>query len=143
MVSFVEERDRAAHAARARPTRPDDVVVHRIGRGEAAFAPRHGMPQAARDRARAAASASTAAEAAKLQAVARAAKRRAVLPVAINEVGDLVVDRHVIHLRDWKLDLVPRAAAVHRDANAAVVDDGHTVSIGGVDPHLVVVPAGT
>src|SRR6266568_8375889 len=115
MISFVEERDRAAHAARAGATRPDDVVVRRIGRGKAAFAPRHGMPQAARDRARAA---SASAEAAKLQAVTRAAKRRAVLPVAINEVGDLVVDRHMIHLRDGELDVVPSAAAIHGDAYA-------------------------
>src|SRR6266571_3730518 len=132
MISFVEERDRAAHAARAGATRPDDVVVHRIGRGESAFAPRHGMPQTSRDGARAADSASTPAEAAKLQAVARAAERRAVLPVAINEVGDLVIHRHVIHLRDGKLDVVPRAAAINRDAYASIVDDGHAVSIDGI-----------
>src|SRR5216684_1175200 len=77
VISFIETRHRAADASRAGTARPDDVVVSRIRRRKTAFAPRHRMPDAARELSTLATA--TAAKTAKLQAVARAAVRRTVL----------------------------------------------------------------
>src|SRR5579863_4121930 len=76
------------------------------------------------------------------QAVAGAAVGVAVLFVAVDEVGDLVVYGDVVHLRDGKLHARPGAPAIDGDADAAVVGDYHAVAVGGVDPHIVVVAAG-
>ena len=40
-------------------------------------------------------------------AVARSARRGSVLAVAVDEVGNAVVDRDVVHLRDREVDVVP------------------------------------
>ncbi len=72
-------------------------------------------------------------------AVARAARRRAVLSIAVHVVGNLVVGRDVIHLRDGQLNLVPAAAAIHREAQAVVVRDDHAIAVGRIDPHVVIV----
>src|SRR5260370_20744636 len=75
------------------------------------------------------------------QAVAGSAIGAAVLLVAIHEIRDLIVHRDVIHLGDRELDAVPGAAAIDRDADAAVVRDDHAIAVGRVDPHVVVVAA--
>ena len=45
----------------------------------------------------------------------------------------------MIHLRDRQLDVVPAAAATRREAQAVVVRDDEAVSVGRIDPHVVVV----
>src|SRR5438105_15285293 len=93
------------------------------------------MPHAARDL--------RSPKAAKLQAVAWPAEGWAILPVPINEIGDLVVERHVINLRDRQLNAVPSVPAVHGNAHASVIYHGHAVAVGGINPHLVIVPTGS
>src|SRR5207253_10964934 len=104
--ALVESLDRAAEAPIPGAARPDDVVVHRIGNRPAAFAAGHRVPQPARNRAR-----DVFVGLFGEPAVARAARRWAVLAVAVNVVWNLVVRRDVIHLRDRQLDVVPAAAA--------------------------------
>ena len=74
-------------------------------------------------------------------AVARSARRRSVLPVSVDVVGNLVVGGDVVHLPDRQLHVVPALAAVHRHAQAVVVRDDHAVAVHGIDPHVVVVAA--
>ena len=66
VIPFVEARYGPAYTARACAAGPDNVVVHRIWRGEAAFTPGHRMPDTARDGSAQAGGPATAAEAAKL-----------------------------------------------------------------------------
>src|SRR5207302_9869071 len=75
-------------------------------------------------------------------AVARTAVRRSVLLVAVDEVRNAVVDGDVVHLRDWQIDVEPRAATRRRDVYARVVADDHSLGIRRIDPHVVVVAAG-
>jgi len=109
-------------------------VVRMIRYCEAALASGHRVPCAARD--------AVTGEATELQAVARAAPRRAVLPVAVNEVGNLVVHGDVVDLRNGQVDVVPGGPAIHRNIHAPIVDHGHAIPVGGIDPHLVIVAAG-
>ncbi len=132
--ALIETGYRATDAARTGAGGPDDVVIHGIGHGEAALASSHRVPRPARD--------VVAQEAAELQAVAGAAPRRAILPVAVNKVGDLVVDGDVIDLRDGQVNVVPGISTIDGNIHAAIVDHGHAIAIGGVDPHFVIVAAG-
>src|SRR5437016_4560920 len=75
------------------------------------------------------------------QAVAGSAIRTAVLLVAVDVVGNLVVQRHVVKLRDRQLYAVPRFAAIHGDTETAVVGDGHAVAVSRIDPDIVVIAA--
>ena len=131
---LVEALDGAADAAEAGAARPDDVVVDRIGNRPAALAAGDRVPHAARNR-----SGDVLVRLLRETAVARPARRRPVLPVAVDVVGDLVVDRDVIHLRDRQLNLMPAAPAVDREAEAVVVRDDEAVAVGRIDPHVVVV----
>src|SRR5882762_84484 len=81
----VEAFDNAADAARSGGAGPDDVVIDRVRRGPTALATTHRLPGAARNL-------STAAR------VARAAIRRIVLLVAVDKIGNAIVDGDVIHL---------------------------------------------
>src|SRR5206468_3976689 len=85
---------------------PDDVRVGRVGDGEARLAAGGAAPG------------DGAAEAG-----GRAAHRRLVLLVAVQAVGDGVVHRDVVHLRDRQHDPAPGAAVVGGDHDAAVVAD--------------------
>ncbi len=108
--------------------RPDDVVLHRVGNGEARLAAADRVHQADRD-------------AARLQAVARHSGGRAVLAVAVDVVGNPVVGVGVVHLSDRQPRPPPLRAAGRRDRHAAVVADDHPVGQQRVDPHVVVVTA--
>src|ERR1041384_2321080 len=123
----------AAPAAGARRGGPDDVGVGRVRRGPAALAAGHRVPHAARNR-------SGAPEAAQL-AVAGAAGGGAVLPVANHVVGDRVVHGGGVHLAARQADPEPGLSAVLADRDAGIVADHEAVAVGGVDPHVVVVPA--
>src|SRR5580692_5842365 len=97
-IPFIKSCQRAADTPGARATGPDNVVVHRIGSREPAFASAHRMPDAAWNlSALAPASASKTSE---LQTVTGSAIRRPVLLVPINEIGNLVIQRHMINLCD-------------------------------------------
>ena len=124
----------AAHHARPGGRGPDDVGVDRIRGGKPALAAAHVMPHAARN----AGDAPLALDA----AVAGPPVGGLVLLVAEDVVGDLVVHRHVIHLRVGEALAEPRPAAVDGDGEALVVRDDHAVAVAGVDPHVVVVAAG-
>ncbi len=132
--ALVETRYCAADAARSGARGPDDVVVHRIRYGKTALASGHRVPRPARD--------VVAQEAAKLQAVARAAPRRAVLPIPVNEVGNLVINSDVIHLRDRQANVVPVVPTIYRNIHPPIVDHRHAIPVRGIDPHLVIVAAG-
>src|SRR5262249_46620628 len=112
--------------------RPDDVVVCGVRCGPAALTAGYRMPRA---------SWNSSAETAKAASagIARPAIGRPVLLVAVDVVGNLVVDRHVIHLGNGQLDAFPGAPAGDRDAHAAVVGHGHSAGVGRIDPHVVVV----
>src|SRR5438067_718788 len=73
-------------------------------------------------------------------AVARAAIRTAVLLVAVDEIRNLIVDGNVVELGNRKLHTVPGPATIDRDAEAAVVRDGQTITVGRIDPQVVIVP---
>ena len=47
----------------------------------------------------------------------------------------------MVHLGDGELLAIPGASAVGRNRDVAVVPDDHTVAVGRVDPHVVVVAA--
>ena len=49
----------------------------------------------------------------------------------------------MIHLGDGELDPVPSPSAIDRDGESAIVRNDHAIAVGRVDPHVVVVPAGT
>ena len=132
--ALVEALHRAAETAVSRSARPHDVAVDRIGNRPAAFAARDRVPHAARNRPRGLL-VGLFGEA----AIARTACRRTVLSVAVDVVWNLIVGRHVIHLRHWQLDLMPAPAAVDREAQAVVVGDDEPVAVGRIDPHVVVV----
>ena len=66
----------------------------------------------------------------------------AVLAVAVDVVGHAGVRVHVVHLGDRQHHARVALAAVQREARAAVVGDQDTVGVQGVDPDVVVVPAG-
>ena len=109
-------------------TRPDDVAVHRIGHGKAGFAPAHVLPRADGNGAAG-------------ETVRGAASRAAVLPVAVDVVGNLVVGEGVVHLRYGQLRPPPGFAAVVRDADALIVADDDAIGQHRVNPDVVVVAA--
>src|SRR5439155_20244545 len=74
------------------------------------------------------------APAASRKAVTRSTIGAAVLLVAVDEVGNLVVHCDVVHLSDRKLDAVPGAAAIHRNAEAAVIGHRQPVAVSRIDP---------
>src|SRR6266566_9303257 len=100
----VETFDDAADASRSRSAGPDDVVINRIRRGPTALATADRLPGAARNLPGPPAKPATA-------RIARSAIRRIVLFVAVDVIGNAVVDGHVIYLRNGELDAVPRLAA--------------------------------
>src|SRR4029077_12030732 len=102
--------------------RPDDVAVRRIGNRPPALAAGDRMPHAAGN-----GSGDLLVGLFGEPAVARAARRRSVLPVAVHVVWSLVVGGDVIHLRDWQLNLVPALSAVDRQAEAVVVSDDEAI----------------
>ena len=59
----------------------------------------------------------------RLEAVARAAIGAAILFVAIDEIGHLIVDGDVVNLGDGELHMSPRVAVIDRDAYSGVVGD--------------------
>ena len=77
-----------------------------------------------------------------VERVARPAVRRPVLPVTKHVVRDRVVDGHVVHLRDRRLDAVIGLATIARDVHALVVPDDQAVGVVGIDPQVVVVTTG-
>jgi len=48
----------------------------------------------------------------------------------------------VIDLRDGQVDVVPGVPAIDGNIHTAIVNHGHTIPVGGIDPHLVIVAAG-
>ncbi len=48
----------------------------------------------------------------------------------------------MIHLRDGQVDVVPGVPAIYGNIHAAIVDHRHAISVGGIDPHFVIVTAG-
>ena len=64
-----------------------------------------------------------------------------VLLAAVDEVGDLVVHVHVVHLGDGELDALPGLPAVEGEVRAPVVADHHPVGHEGIGPHVVGVSA--
>src|SRR5262249_14195678 len=131
VIALIEPSDGAADAAGASAGGPDDVVVDRIGHSKAALATSDGVPGAPGN--------AVAEEAAELEAVARTAPGGAILAIAVDEVGNLVVDGDVIHLRNRQVHVVPGAAAVNRNVDPTVVHDRHAVAVCGIDPHFVIV----
>ena len=124
----VELGDDSAHASKSRRARPHNVRVHRVRCGPAAFAATHRAPFTARnDRSR--------------LRVARPTRGRTILSIAVHEIGNAVVDRHVVHLRQRQLYLEPALAAIRRHREATVVAHRHPVAIRRVDPDVVVVAA--
>ena len=109
--------------------RPDDVAVGGVRNGPSRLAAADGMPGGRGD-------------AAARQGVARAAERRTVLAVAIQEVGHLVVGPHVVHLGDGERRCPPVLAAIGRNRYAAIVTNDHAIRNQRIDPHVVVVAAG-
>src|ERR1700733_13431111 len=67
----------------------------------------------------------------------------AVLFIPVDAIGNLIVDGHVVDLRDGEIDVRPHATVVDAEADPAVVGHDHPIRIGGIDPHVVVVAAGT
>ena len=134
-VAGVPAHHHTAARTRSRRARPHDVRILGIGGREPALAPAHGDPFRPRYRPADAAEATGA-------AVAGAAERRSVLPVAEHVVGNRVVHRHVVHLADGQLGGVPRHAPIHGDGHVLVVADDHAVPVQRVDPHVVVVAPG-
>src|SRR5262249_36721930 len=98
------------------------------------------VPQAARNLPSAASA--TASEATEFQAVAGAPPGGSVLAVAVDVVGDLIVDSRVVNLGDRPLDAGPGLAAIHSNGDDAVIDHGHAVTIRGINPHFMVVATG-
>src|SRR6185312_8596037 len=84
-------------------SRPHNVGVGRIRGGEAAFASAYGLEVAGCDAAAAAAAG---------ERVAGPAEGGSVLQVAENVVGDVVIGRDVIHLREGQAHMGEAAAAV-------------------------------
>src|SRR5437660_1368017 len=72
----------------------------------------------------------------------RSLKQWCVLSFTWYVIRNVVVDGHVVHLRDRQLDAAPGAAAIDRDSHAAVVRHRHAVRVGRIDPHVVIVAAG-
>src|SRR6266852_6601496 len=64
-----------------------------------------------------------------------------VLHIAVEIVGDLVVDVDVVHLADWKSHAVEAAAVNGGDDHPGIISDHKTIWIGGVDPDIVSVSA--
>src|SRR5262249_22322461 len=64
-----------------------------------------------------------------------------VLHVAVEVVGDLVIDRNVVHLPNWQRDAMEPAPVYRRDEHPGIVGDDETVRIGRIDPDVVGVAA--
>src|ERR1051325_10657364 len=111
MIAHVVARHNAADAAGPAPRRPNDVVVHRIGRSKPALAAGNRPPHAARNWACATTTASAAK--AELEAIAGTTVGAAVLLVAKHVVGNLIVGGDVINLRDGQAYMVPRATMIY------------------------------
>src|SRR5262249_58550084 len=74
---------------------------------------------------------------------ARHAHARVVLLGAVDAVGVLVVDGHVVELRgELVVDGGPALAPVEGDAGPAVVPLDHAAGVPGVDPQVVVFAVG-
>ena len=131
-------RDDAAHAPGSRSAGPHEIPVDGIGRREAALATADAHRMSARD----ARELDACEEEIPCARIARHHGRRPVLPVAVDVIGDSVVDRRVIHLRERQLGLDPRLAAIDRHRDAAVVAHHHAVAVRGIDPDVVVIAAG-
>ena len=131
---LVVTHNNPAASAGARCTRPNDVRIRRIGGREPALAASNRVPHAPGN---------TATPEPACAAVARAAGGGSVLAVTHDVVRNRVVCSHVIHLRDRKLNSVPRFAAVDRNSCTAVVAHDHAVAIRGIDPHVVIVSTRT
>src|SRR6185295_8478194 len=130
----VEAFDDATDTSRSRRTRPDNVVVDRVRRGPTALTAAHRLPGTAWNLP--AAKAATA-------RVAWAAIRRIILLVTVDEIRNAVVHGDVIHLRNGQLNTVPGLAAGNRYRHAAIISHRHAVRVCWIDPHVVVVAAGT
>src|SRR5262245_9544500 len=131
---LIETLDGSAEAPEAGTRGPHDVRIDGIGNRPTALTARHRVPHPARTRPRF--------RLGRLlgeATVARSTRRWSVLPIAVNVVRHLVVGGHVIHLRDWQLNVMPALAAIDRKAQPIVVRDGHAFAVRRVDPHVVVV----
>src|SRR4029453_17710029 len=76
-------------------------------------------------------------------AVADADVAWAIFAVAVDLVGDLIVHRDVVHLRDWQPHAVPSLGSAARDGDrhTNVMADDEPIRIGRIDPHVMVVGA--
>ena len=107
--------------------RPDRRVVHGVGDAEAALAAADRLPQPLREAAS--------------ETVARHPVGAVILAVAVEEVGDLRIREHVVHLRDRQHHAGVALAAVQGHAGPAVVGDQVAVGVQRVHPDVVVVAA--
>src|SRR5581483_10336445 len=104
---------------------PDNVGVRQVGNGETGFAAAHGVVPSGF---------------ARVDGNAGAAHVSIVLHVAVEVVGNLVVDIHVVHLPDGQREAVQAAPVDRGDVHAAIIGNAKAVGIGGVDPDIVRVP---
>ena len=130
--TIVEADHNAAHGTCATGGRPDEIGIDRIGSGEAGFTAADRVPGGTRN--------ARAGEAGSFETVAWTGVRWAVLLIAINIVGDLVIRGGVIHLGDGQVLLNPRLAAVERNGNAEIAGDDHALAV-RVNPDVVVILA--
>ncbi len=130
----VVANDDAPARAGSGGARPHDIRILGIRRREAALTTSHAAPVAARD------------DPVRPQAtrarVRRTAEGRPVLAVSEHVVRDRVVDGHVVHLRDRKLDAEPGLAAVLGQREPAIERHDEAVAIRRVEPDVVEIPAG-
>ena len=130
-VGFLERRGLtggeivAAHVAALR-LRPDEIVVHRILRGDEAVAATDGGPVVFADLT--------------VRHAARTAPRVVVLQPAANAIRDVHVVAHMVKLAERNVvEVLPVSTLVVRDGDAAVVPYDHPLGIVGVDPKGVMI----
>ena len=133
----VVSRYDSAHRARPRTARPNQIAVYRVRPRPAALATADRQHVATADGGNVDADAEVAGA-----CVARHHRRWAVLAIAVDVVGNLVVDLRVVHLPERELRLDPRLAAIDRHRYAAVVAHDHAVAVGRIDPDVVVIATG-
>src|SRR5579863_8657940 len=101
---------------------PNDIWIGQVGNGEAGLAPAHSMIPAGFPR---------------IQRQAWATHVSVVLHVAVEVVGNLIVDIDVVHLTDRQSNSMKTAAVYGRDVHAAVIGNYKTIGIGRVEPDVV------
>ena len=107
---------------------PHRTIVDRVRNGPAAFATAYRTPHANGTGA---------------TRIAWPAIRIAVLPVAVEVVGNFRVGGHVIHLRIGQRDPRKRLASIDRDAHATIIAHHETIGIFRIPPDVVQVAAGS